>query len=80
MLVDSLLLLGIVGWVTVMAVVFIYYTLVVDQVKPYDAELEWEQHPLVDDEMLYFASSIYPSHEFVNVMPLPLKLNQPASS
>lgn len=80
MLVDSLLLLGVVGWVAGMIMLLLYYTLVVEQVTPYDADQNWEQHPVSDDEMIYLASSVYPPHEFAHLTPLPLKLSQQDSS
>lgn len=77
MLLESLLLVGAVAVAVAMFMVLIYYSLLTEPVKPTDADQPTLTHdPVLDDDMVYLASSLYPSYEYVYFPTLPLNLDR----
>jgi len=65
MLLNSLLLLGAAGVGLVMVMVFIYYILTAEPGLPTEPSRSgWEHQPVLDDDILYLASSMYPYQEY----------------
>lgn len=67
MVADNLLLVGTVGLVTSMLMVMLYFAVLVEPITLDDLfeEEDSDQHPVLDDELVYFTYSMYPYHEFM---------------
>lgn len=67
MLLESLLPVGIVAVTLAMLLTLIYYVLMTPK-NDFDAEsqAQWNHHPVLDDDMAYLASSLYPRQEYVH--------------
>lgn len=77
MVMNHLLLLGTVGWLTVMLTLIIYHTLLVDRMTP--ADFDKDLAPMPDGEPVYPPSSMYPHNEFIQLTTLPFINEQPAA-
>lgn len=75
MVTNHLLLLGTVGWLTVMLTLITYYTLQVDRLAA--IPLEEELTPMSDGERIYLPSSMYPHNEFMQLTTMPFISEQP---
>lgn len=67
MLLDSLLPVGIVAVTLAMLLTLIYYVLMIPK---HDTDEErgalWNHDPVLDDDMVYLAASLYPRQEYVH--------------
>lgn len=75
MLLTSLLPIGAVTVSVIMLMVLIYYILAAEPTPPTEPDgPAWDHHPVLDDDLLYLASSMVPYHEYVYFPVIPLSL------
>lgn len=77
MVTNHLLLLGTVGWLTVMLTFITCYTLRADRLTLHDFDEAFT--PLTEHETVYPPSAIYPHNEFVQLMTTPFISEQPTA-
>ncbi|MBX3014799.1 MAG: hypothetical protein KF832_24980 [Caldilineaceae bacterium] len=73
MLLESLLIVGAVAVGFAMLIMLVYYILTADQSQPTETEgPTWNHPPVLDDDLLYLASSMVPYQEYAYFPVLPL--------
>lgn len=79
MLLESLLLVGAAAAGIIMLIMLIYFTLAAAPDRRTEPSSQgWDHYPVLDDDLLYLASSMVPYPEYAYFPALPLNIEQPA--